>query len=200
MHDSTRDKQQRFMALFEPLQPRLQRFVLVMTRNEELTKDIIGETILIAFERLDSVRHEKAFLSFLFTIATRVYRRWRRTHDGATANAEEELARLLDTGTPPDIAADVAAMYEALDLLPEKQREAVVLFEVLGFSTNEIREIQGGTVVGVRVRIARGRKKLAQILGVADNPAESTGATDRTSSDTSMETNALHFYSMRAKS
>lgn len=186
------------MALFEPLQPRLQRFVLAMTRSEELTKDVIGETILIAFERLDSVRHEEAFLSFLFTIATRVYRKWGRTHDGAAAS-EEDLAGLLDPGTPPDIAADVAAMYRALDLLPEKQREAVILFEVLGFSAREIREIQGGTEVGVRVRITRARKKLARILGVEGAPSRSPEASDRTSVDMSMGTNALHMYSVRVK-
>jgi RNA polymerase sigma-70 factor (ECF subfamily) len=200
MYDSMPDRQQRFMALFEPLQPRLRRFVLAMTRNEELTRDIIGETILIAFERLDSIRHEEAFLSFLFTIATRVHRKWSRTRRNATAANEEALERLLDPGTPPDVAVDIAAMYKALELLPEKQREAVILFEILGFSTDEIRAIQGGTLVAVRVRIARGRKRLAQILGVDDNSTRSEEATERTPGDTTTKTNALHFYSVRAES
>lgn len=199
MHDSIQEKKQRFMALFEPLQPRLQRFVLVMTRDEDLTKDIIGETVLIAFERFHSVRDEKAFLSFLFTIATRIFREWNRKHSTMVAASEETLAGWLDPGTSPETAADIAAMYKALDLLPDKQREAVILFEVFGFSMKEIRDIQGGTGVGVRVRIARGRKKLAQLLGVEEKTDPPVETTDHASSDTTMKTSALHFYSVRVE-
>lgn len=199
MHDSIQEKQQRFMTLFEPLQPRLQRFVLVMTRNEELARDIIGETILIAFERFHSVRDEKAFLSFLFTIATRIFREWKRKHGTMVGASEETLAGLLDPGISPDTATDIAAMYKALDLLPEKQREAVILFEVFGFSMKEIRDIQGGTGVGVRVRITRGRKKLAQLLGVEEKSDPPMEVTDHASGDTTMKTSALHFYSVRVE-
>jgi RNA polymerase sigma-70 factor (ECF subfamily) len=161
------EKQQRFMALFEPAQPRLQRFVLAMTRDAERAKDIIGETILIAFQRFETLRHEEAFLSFLFTIATRVARR----HAGArntTALDTAEVERLFDPATPADVAVDIARLHNALQQLPEQQREAVLLFEIAGFSTAEVRDIQGGSLVAVRVRISRGRKRLATLLGVEE--------------------------------
>ncbi|MEO5929741.1 MAG: hypothetical protein ABIR47_07405, partial [Candidatus Kapaibacterium sp.] len=52
-------------------------------------------------------------------------------------------------------------------------REAVLLFELAGFSTAEVRDIQGGTLVAVRVRLARGRKRLATMMGV-EAPAPDT--------------------------
>jgi RNA polymerase sigma-70 factor (ECF subfamily) len=52
----------------------------------------------------------------------------------------------------------------ALARLPEKQREAVILFEISGFSLAEIREIQGGSLSGVKSRIVRGRDNLANLL------------------------------------
>jgi RNA polymerase sigma-70 factor (ECF subfamily) len=169
--NSARDKQNRFMELLEPLQPQLERFILAMTRDRETARDVTGETLLIAYQRFDTLRQQQAFLSFLFTIATRVYRRrleqGRRHHE----LTEEHIDQLLDRSTPPDIAADIAAVYQALGQLPEKQREAVYLFEVQGMSMKEIQEIQGGTLVGVKVRISRGRAKLAAILGVGNTSA-----------------------------
>ena len=160
-------KQQRFMTLFQPVQPRLQRFVLAMTRDPERTKDIVGETILIAFQRFETLRHEGAFLSFLFTIATRVAHRGTRSGN-TTPIDSDEAERLVDPSTPADVAADIGRLHAALQRLPEKQREAVLLFEIAGFSTSEIRDIQGGTLVAVRVRLTRGRKRLATLLGVQE--------------------------------
>jgi RNA polymerase sigma-70 factor (ECF subfamily) len=165
------EKQQRFMALFQPAQPRLQRFVHAMTRDAELTKDIVGETILIAFQRFETLRHQEAFLGFLFTIAARVARRHAPARN-ATALDEAEVENILDPTTPADVAADIDRLQSALQQLPEKQREAVLLFEIAGFSTAEVRDIQGGTLVAVRVRLARARKRLATLLGVDDPTAE----------------------------
>jgi RNA polymerase sigma-70 factor (ECF subfamily) len=162
------NRQERFMKLFEPLQPRLERFALAMTRDRETARDVVGETILEAYQRFDTLRDERAFLGFLFTIAARTYRRRAarsRRHDELT---DDHLDALVDSSTPPDTAADIAAVYQALAELPQQQREAVYLFEVQGMSMKEIQEIQGGTLVGVKVRISRGRKKLAAILGIAD--------------------------------
>ena len=191
------DKQQRFLHLFEPLQPRLQRFVLAMTRNEELAKDIIGETILIAFERIDALRHDEAFLSFLFTIATRVHRKRSRELERTVGIEDEDVTRMFDQATPPDIAADIAALYRALDRLPEKQREAVLLYEVIGLSTREIRDAQGGTLVGVRVRIARARKKLARLLGVDDLRPGRLDTDTPTLGERSLPIDDIHLYSVR---
>ncbi|MBS1914331.1 MAG: RNA polymerase sigma factor [Bacteroidetes bacterium] len=171
---SSNDRKRRFMALFTPAQPRLQRFVLAMTRDSEVAKDIVGETVLIAFQRFDTLRDDKAFLSFLFTIATRVAHRRTRAGRFMADAAAVDFEQLFDRSTPGDVLADIRLLYDALHKLPEKQREAILLYEIGGFSTAEIREIQGGSLVGVRVRIARGRKRLAAMLGVSDGPLSGT--------------------------
>ncbi|MBK8911835.1 MAG: RNA polymerase sigma factor [Chlorobi bacterium] len=166
MASELHDRQQRFMALLRPLQPNLDRFAYAMARDREEARDIAGETILIAWERFESVRQPQAFLSFLFTIATRVHRKRRAYQQRHPQLPDGHVADLYDTSTPPDIAADVGALHTALQQLPEKQREAVMMFELLGFSMKEIQQIQGGTLVAVKVRISRGRKRLAELLGV----------------------------------
>lgn len=156
------------MALFDPVHDRLEHFALALTRNGETARDVVGETVLIAFERFESLRHPEAFLSFLFTIARRVYQQ--RMRSGARTEPLEEAHwnALHDPRMAPDVSADIRAVYDALARLPEAQREAVTLFEILGLSLREIHEIQGGTLVAVKVRISRGRKRLARLLGVEE--------------------------------
>jgi RNA polymerase sigma-70 factor, ECF subfamily len=187
---------ERFMALLDPVHDRLEHFALALTRNGEAARDIVGETILIAYERFDSLRHPEAFLSFLFTIARRVYQR-RATLARRTERLEEShWAGLHDTRLAPDASADIRAVYEALDELPEPQREAVILFEILGLSMSEIREIQGGTLVAVKVRISRGRKRLAKILGVDEAPAEPPRANGRPSDSSRTSIDTLNLYTV----
>lgn len=157
------------MELLEPVYNRLERFVLAMTHNRDLAKDIIHDTVAVAWQQFDRIRHREAFLSYLFTIATRTYRVYRQRENRMTAATEDFWEYMCDNDTPPDVRADYRALYEAIDQLPEQQREAVVMFELLGFSMKEIQQVQGGTLVSVKVRISRGRKKLARLLGVHSN-------------------------------
>ena len=59
--------------------------------------------------------------------------------------------------------------------LPAVQREAVVLFEIEGFSVEEIAAMQEVTVSAVKSRLARGRDRLRrayQRLGLAPSPRQ----------------------------
>lgn len=59
---------------------------------------------------------------------------------------------------------DVEILYKALDKLPEKMKTTVIMYEISGLSLEEIREIQGGTLSGVKSRLVRGRTMLKEIL------------------------------------
>src|SRR5439155_5929322 len=92
------------------------------------------------------------------------YRRTKRKKIWVAFGKETE--RIPDDRTPsPDARLDTEALDRALARLPEKQREAVILFEISELSLAEIREIQGGSLSGVKSRIVRGREKLALLLG-----------------------------------
>ena len=55
-------------------------------------------------------------------------------------------------------------MYRALDKLPAKQSEAIILFEISGFSMKEIAAMQKRSEGAVKTTISRGRKKLKDLL------------------------------------
>lgn len=159
--------------MFERERENLSRFARAMTRNTDYAKDIIGETVLRAYENFDKIKNKDAFKSYLFSVASRLYKRkiWRSRLFGIFV--PEKAEQIPSNDAQPDVSADVNALYAALGKLPEKQRVAVVLFEISGFSLEEIRQMQGGSLSGVKSRIKRGREKLAEILKADEIPEKS---------------------------
>jgi RNA polymerase sigma-70 factor (ECF subfamily) len=162
-------KQEHFLQLLEPAKDRLWRYVKSMLRHREDTEDVYGETILTAFEKLDSLKDESAFLFFLFGIARRiVLQRQRRTRlfDAFTRNRKPET----QITQPTEAGLDLEFLYKALEKLNIKEREAIVMFEISGFSLAEIKELQKDSLSAVKSRLSRGREKLKKIL--VDQPVK----------------------------
>lgn len=176
-------KQQRFLAAFEPVRRRFSAYVQAMVRNNEEAKDIVSETILIAYEQFEDVRTPSSFIFYLFTIARRIYlKRERRGRLFGRFNTDE-AQYIPAEHERPDVSADVAMLYGALAKLPAKQREAVVLFDIADCTLEEVRAIQGGTLSGVKSRLKRGREALAELLGVRNDIFPADGARKRTQAD-----------------
>lgn len=139
-----------------------------MTRDREDARDLVGDTVLSALEHFDELSDPKAFLSWIFTIARRIATRKRKRGGLFGPYDESSALNIRDHSIAPDDAADLHMLYEALSKLPQAQREAVTMFEISGLSLEEIREVQGGSLSGVKSRLSRGREKLAELLGVED--------------------------------
>ena len=165
------EEQQRFLQLLEPIRPGLARYCRAITSDPEIARDLASETILIAYEHFASMNGDgKSFSSYLFTTATRLNKRWRWRSKRRVAYDATLAENIRDPNPAPDSGADIELLYAALRRLPNAQREAVVMFEISGLSLEEIRHIQGGSLSGVKSRIARGREKLAKMLGADMNP------------------------------
>ncbi|MBL0174959.1 MAG: RNA polymerase sigma factor [Ignavibacteria bacterium] len=159
-----RARQEHFLSLLDPHYDGFVRYVRAMTRNTEDARDIVGETMLVAFRQLDDIRNEESFFFYLIAIARRQHAKFQRRRWLLVAFGREHEELLRDTGTAPDAQPDIAILHEAIARLPLRMREAVVLFELSGLSLEEIRAIQGGSLSGVKARVARGRRKLAALL------------------------------------
>ena len=158
------ERKERFLALLDPAYERLERFCFALERDRDAAYDLIGETILRAWQNFHRLRDPDAFPGWLFTTASRLAAR-RRLRARLFGFYDEKAAmQLRSLASPPDESADVAPLYDALATLPRKQREAIVLFDINGLTLKEIADIQGGTVAALKVRLHRGRKRLAEIL------------------------------------
>lgn len=150
------------MALYGPVHARFERFCKARVYGEMDFKDLMQETVLVAFEKFDAIKNTDAFLSFLFGTSIRILSnakrkisedKWEETFSnrhGNEKNAEQQL--------------EIEDLYKAMSKLPESQREALILYEIAGFSVKEIAEIQNSGESAVKQRLARGRQELAAIL------------------------------------
>ena len=162
-------QQEEFMQLLTPVQKRLEKFALAMTRDREQAGDLVHDTIVLAYEHFHTIRDKNAFTSYVFSIASNLYKRSFRRAKFWGLFDSDRAEQIPDSASLPDTRPDVELLYRALAQLPDKYREALVLFEINDLSINEICDIQKSSVSSVKVRLMRGRRKLAQLLN-ADNP------------------------------
>lgn len=157
------DKQQRFMAVYEPLHARLSRFVQTLIWDKEEARDLVSETILRAYEQFDEVRDEQALLGYLFTIAANLVNKKLR---------RKKFLGWLDAGAAEQRASNQSGegrllLYElnrALQKLPVKQYEALVWYEISGLRMEDIANLHGISVEGVKSNLHRARQKMARWL------------------------------------
>lgn len=148
------------MEMYTPCHQAFMGYCRGLTSNREDARDLAGEAVLIVLENLEKIRKKDSFKAYLFGVARRL-----RMHQYRKSRLrgyyDERAAEMLpDRGSPPDTGHDVEVLYSLLGRLPSKQRECVVLFELSGFSLDEIRQLQGGTLSGVKSRLMRGREQL----------------------------------------
>ncbi|OFZ55159.1 MAG: hypothetical protein A3D92_04810 [Bacteroidetes bacterium RIFCSPHIGHO2_02_FULL_44_7] len=158
------DKKERFMALYSPVHENFERFCRARVYGDIDYKDLMHDTIVIAFEKFYKLESPKVFLHFLFGICIRVLANTNKKQ--RLLHLKDDVSSLLveDRTTRADRNDDLHTLYGALSKLPDAQREAIVLFEISGFSISEIADLQGAGISAVKQRLARGRQALTDIL------------------------------------
>lgn len=159
---STRNRHIRFLQLYEPVHDRFARFCRARCYGEMEPEDLINESLLVAYRKMDELRSDEAFLSFLFSVSVRILANDKRKMRPERTQHIGELR--LESRDNPEQSADVHLLYKALSELPADQREALILFEISGFSIREVAEIQEVSEDAVKQRLRRGRIRLTEIV------------------------------------
>lgn len=158
-------EQNEFWIKLEPLKERLWRYCLTITRSPEEAKDLLQDTIVTAYKNFEKLKSKEAFLSFLFGIASRINILNHRKKSRTVLVDDEILDAFTTDYQSPEYLADLRQLYEALEKLPEEQKEAIILFDIMGFSQKETAEIQNTKLETIKKRLQRGRTRLAELLG-----------------------------------
>jgi len=156
--------QSRFLELYEPIHAKFHRYCEVMVKNVEMAKDLQSDVILAAYENFESLRKPESFKFFLFGIARNIFRKNLSRNKIWTPYENNNVEHQQDMSSSAEVNVDIGLLYEKLELLPSKQKEALILFEISGFSLKEIQDIQGDSLSAVKLRLSRGRQKLKELL------------------------------------
>jgi RNA polymerase sigma-70 factor (ECF subfamily) len=157
--------------------PRLIRFCYHLTGDWDEARDISQESFARAWSCRARYDPSRPFEPWLMTIASRLAatrrRKERRRFRAAAPGPAEE-------GAEPSVLLSLE-LNEALDQLTPRQRQAVVLSDLHGFSAGETARIIGCTASTVRVLRFLARQRLRRALAAAPSaeraPAGSAGRT-----------------------
>ena len=166
-----------YRGLVEKYQGRIYAVVFGMVRNQEDARDIAQDTFIKAYRNLESFRLESSFYTWLYRIAMNLAIDWtRRGKRRATSSFDETIAQRDGEGAiaephhSDNPAKNLerkqlyAVIMDALDKLPEDQKQVLLLRELEGLSYKEISdllEIPEGTVMS---RLFYARKKMQKLL------------------------------------
>lgn len=157
----TEDRRIIFMSLYEPVHARFERFCQARAYGQMDWKDLMQDTVVVALKRLDELKNPGAFLSFLCGIAIRLLSNSnRKRKEEYLTSYELILNNVPAAGNNAEALMNRDLLYTALGKLPEVQREAIILFELSGFSIREIAEMQSSGESAVKQRLLRGRQQL----------------------------------------
>ena len=146
--------------------PNLRAFGVSLCGDVERADDLVQETLLKAWNHIDSFQEGTNLRAWLFTILRNTYfsecRRRRREVEDRDGKKADELA--VHPGQQGHL--DMQDFRKALNLLPPDQREALVLVGAAGFSYEEAAAVSGCAVGTIKSRVNRARSKLTELLGV----------------------------------
>jgi RNA polymerase sigma-70 factor (ECF subfamily) len=153
-----------FDAFFQDEAPQLFRRMCLVTGDRGEAEEILQDAFLSLFERWDRVASMDDPVGYLYRTA---FNRWKRR----SRRAARELRTFTGAVDRQDEFAGVDqrdALGRGLAALTPRQRAAIVLTEMLGYTSPEAAELLGVRDVTVRALASQGRATLRTVLGDDD--------------------------------
>ena len=167
--------------LLGPIHDDVQLFARRIARSTAEGDDVFQEAVLRAARKVGSLRDRSKFKSWMYSVVASVHRSRHRRSFWMRWLASEEV-RPDPVGDDGSRWADDRASAErataALASLTAEQREAIVLFELHGYSIEDIAEIQHSSISSVKSRLVRGRDRLRAFYARLGQPAVSSNLTE----------------------
>ena len=156
--------------------PHLRAFGRSLSGSRDIADDLVQETLLKAWAARSRFQAGTNMRAWTFIILRNHFlsqkRRARFTGEWDDLVAD----RILAAPAGQDKQLELADMQRALLLLPESQREALILVGAGGFAYEEAAEICGVAVGTVKSRVARARSALERLLENGDLPPRAGSA------------------------
>lgn len=169
-----------FAELFRRHRDRLWAVAVRTMRDHEDASDALQDAMISAFRNAGSFRAESQVTTWLHRIVVNA------CLDRIRRRQARPTVPLPDTGpAEPAVPRDAIeeqdtrmAVQDALATLPDEQRAPIVLVDVEGYSVSDTAAILGVAEGTVKSRCARGRVKLAKLLGHLRNPSADANVPD----------------------
>ena len=143
-----------FLELYEPIYKDLYRLAYYYLGNSQDAEDVVGETVLKAYEKFATLQKKEAFKKWIFKILmNQCMTHLRKKSKNVITNLSEE------TAFEPQLDDDTIT-HDLLSVLSDEERKIVVLFVFGGYKGEEIAKILHMKHSTVRSKYRRALKKM----------------------------------------
>jgi RNA polymerase sigma-70 factor, ECF subfamily len=151
--------------------PGLRAFGFSLTSRSDRADDLVQETLMKAWKHHESFQEGTNIKAWLYTILRNEFYSQLRKRRREVEDADGHFSSRVAVQAEQHGHLDMADLKSALELLPEDQREAIILVGASGFSYEEAATICKVAVGTIKSRVNRARRKLSEILQIND-PSE----------------------------
>lgn len=148
--------------------PALRAFALSLTRDGASADDLVQDTIVKAWTNIEKFQPGTNLRAWLFTILRNTFYSARRKTRREVSDSDGIHAARQATRPEHDGRLAMNDFKAAFQQLPDEQREALILVGGSGFSYEEAASMTGVAVGTVKSRANRGRRRLAELLHMAE--------------------------------
>ncbi|HEX8333428.1 MAG TPA: RNA polymerase sigma factor [Segetibacter sp.] len=156
-----------FAALLEPHYNNALQYCRALYQNKKDAEDGLQDALITAMQKFYSLKDEKKFRSWLFTIITRTFYK----AYGKELKKNQLFTELNERHNHfPEVYDEEFSdreniLMDALNTLTDKEKAAILLFELGKFSIEEIKNIQSeGSTSAIKSRLSRTREKLRNTI------------------------------------
>jgi RNA polymerase sigma-70 factor (ECF subfamily) len=161
----------RFGRLYREQGRAILAYALRRVEDREDAADVVAETFLIAWRRLEEIPIGSKERLWLYAVARRVTANLRRT-EGRRTRLAERLAESLRSEPMTDTApaGEAAEILRAMRNLGEDDRELLLLVTWEELSPHEAARVLGVSALAARSRLHRARRRLRALLEQHESP------------------------------
>jgi RNA polymerase sigma factor (sigma-70 family) len=151
-----------------PTKNKLYRFALRLVNREDEAKDLVQEVFIKVWDRrneMDEVQNTEAWC--MRVIRNLAYDKLRQQQRRPSDTLDEKFDLKLNTPDPyehMELSDNITRIASLIKSLPEKQREAIHLRDVEGYSYSEISDIMGIDLNQVKTNLFRARNAVREKL------------------------------------
>ncbi|MFN0039029.1 MAG: RNA polymerase sigma factor [Burkholderiales bacterium] len=149
--------------------PRLRRYALALARAAHAADDLVQSACERALATMDGPGAGVPFDAWMFRIVRNLWidRGRRQNTEGIVVDIEEHGELVTSDGEGKMQARlDLDRVRKAIDVLPEDQREALILVCVEEMSYRDAAEVIGVPIGTIMSRLSRARMKLSEVTGL----------------------------------
>jgi RNA polymerase sigma factor (sigma-70 family) len=155
-----------FEALYRAYHPRLARFLMNFLHRPPLVEEVLNDTMMVVWDRIDSYKGASKLSTWIFGIAYRKAMKALRRQDDPVEDRDAEARISPDAGPEEQIDEQRVqqVLLDAMGQLSADHRAVVDLTYFHGMGYREIADIMDCPVDTVKTRMFHARRHLKRLL------------------------------------